>query len=79
MPRGEKRPWPRQQTVSAQTADEINRSLRRLMEKKLACYEAHPEQIEARLSELEREWDVERTLEANASSLPSRERSWRPR
>src|SRR5690606_22996169 len=32
-------------------------------------YETHPEQIAARLAELDREWDIERTLEANASTL----------
>ena len=29
----------------------------------------HPEQIDRRLRELDREWDVERTREANASTL----------
>ncbi|CCF20352.1 conserved protein of unknown function [Pseudorhizobium banfieldiae] len=55
--------------VSAQTSDEINRRLRWQMEERLAYYEAHPDQIDARLAELGREWDVERTLEANASTL----------
>lgn len=32
-------------------------------------YAGHPDEIGGRISELEREWDVERTLEANASTL----------
>ncbi len=55
--------------VSAQTSDEINNRLRWQMEERLAYYEAHPDQIAARLAELDGEWDIERTLEANASSL----------
>lgn len=49
--------------VSAQTSDEINRRLRWQMEERLAYYETHTNQIAARLAELDREWDVERTLE----------------
>lgn len=55
--------------VSAQTPNEINRHLRWEMEKRLAYYETHPDQIPTRLEELDREWDIERTLEANASTL----------
>ncbi|WP_028054492.1 hypothetical protein [Sinorhizobium medicae] len=55
--------------VNAQTSDEINRRLRLQMEERLAYYETYPDQIEARLTELDREWDIERTLEANASTL----------
>ncbi|KNY31835.1 MULTISPECIES: hypothetical protein [Rhizobiaceae] len=55
--------------VSAQTPTEINRHLRWEMEKRLAYYETHPDQIPTRLEELDREWDIERTLEANASTL----------
>lgn len=55
--------------VSAQTSVEINRRLRRQMEEGLAYYENYPDQIATRLEELDREWDIERTLEANASTL----------
>ena len=55
--------------VSAQTPTEINRHLRWEMEKRLAYYETHPDQNPTRLEELDREWDIERTLEANASTL----------
>ncbi|TCU05353.1 hypothetical protein [Rhizobium sullae] len=43
--------------VSAQTSDEINRRLRWQMEERLAYYEAHTDQIETRLAELDREWE----------------------
>ncbi|NVP57790.1 hypothetical protein [Mycoplana rhizolycopersici] len=55
--------------VSAQTSDEINDRLRRQLEERLAYYETHPDQIATRLAEIDREWDIERTLEANASTL----------
>ncbi|MBB4437724.1 MULTISPECIES: hypothetical protein [Rhizobium] len=55
--------------VSAQTSDEINQRLRCQMEERLACYQSDPDQIESRLAELDRERDIERTLEANAWTL----------
>lgn len=55
--------------VSAQTSDESNDRLRRQLEERLAYYETHPDQIATRLAEIDREWDIERTLEANASTL----------
>ncbi|WP_457812795.1 hypothetical protein U8C33_04645 (plasmid) [Sinorhizobium meliloti] len=55
--------------VSAQTSDEINRLLRWQMEERLAYYETHADEIDTRLAELDREWDIERTLEANASTV----------
>ncbi len=39
------------------------------MEERIRFYAAQPHQIDRRLTELEQEWDVERTLETNASSL----------
>lgn len=47
----------------------INERLRREMLQRLYYYQHHPREIEARLQELDREWDVERVLEANASTL----------
>ncbi len=38
-------------------------------EKNIAYYAAHPEKINKRLEQLDHEWDIERTLEANASAL----------
>ncbi|NTA84804.1 hypothetical protein G6L13_30615 [Agrobacterium tumefaciens] len=55
--------------VSAQTSEEINQRLHRQMEERLAYFETHPDQIESRLVKLDQEWDIERTLEANASTL----------
>ena len=55
--------------VSAQTSEQINRRLRWQMEERFSYYAAHPHQVSARLIELDREWDIERTLEANASTL----------
>jgi hypothetical protein len=55
--------------VPSQTGEEINRRIRVATERRLAYYRAHPEEIPLRLAELDREWDVERTLEANAASL----------
>lgn len=43
--------------------------IRRDLEFRVAYYADHPEEIADRLRELDREWDVERTLEANAASL----------
>lgn len=57
------------QRVSIHTDDKINKRIRNQMEQRLWYYLDHPEEIDARLSELDEEWDIERTLEANASSL----------
>ena len=65
--------------VSVQTSDEINRRLRLQMEERLARYETRPDQIDTRLAELDREWDIERALEANASTLAFAGQCWRPR
>jgi hypothetical protein len=55
--------------VPVHTAGTINRRLRRETEDRLTYFAEHPEQIEARLEDLAREWDIERTLQANAASL----------
>lgn len=55
--------------VPAHTDEEINRRLHREMLYRLEYYAQHPEQIGTRLEELDREWDVERALEANAASV----------
>ncbi len=55
--------------VPAQTHEEVNEQLRREMGDRLEYYAVHPDEIDDRLRELEREWDIERTLEANASAL----------
>ncbi|HRO15521.1 MAG TPA: hypothetical protein PLL33_10845 [Paracoccus sp. (in: a-proteobacteria)] len=55
--------------VRAHTADEINRRLRDEAVSRLVHLAAHPGRIGARLKELDREWDIERALETNASAL----------
>jgi hypothetical protein len=56
--------------VPAQTSEEINQQIREAMEQRLARYRhASKEAISARIEELEHEWDIERTLEANAATL----------
>ncbi len=56
--------------VARHTADEINARIRRETEESIAFYgSAGKHAIERRLAELDREWDIERTLEANAAAL----------
>jgi hypothetical protein len=55
--------------VAANTADETNLRIRQQTEARLAYYADHPEEIPRRLAELDREWDIERLLEANAATL----------
>jgi hypothetical protein len=57
------------QRVPAHTAHEVNRRIRRETEERLAYLADHTDEIGARLEELDREWDIERTIEANASTL----------
>lgn len=54
---------------AANTDEAINRRIQDEMERSVAYYAAHPERIGRRLDELGREWDIERLLEANASTL----------
>lgn len=54
--------------VPANTADEVNAAIRRQTEESIArCAAGGREAIDRRLAELDREWDIERLLEANAS------------
>jgi hypothetical protein len=56
--------------VTRNTADEVNESIRRQTEENIACCAAAGrEVIDRRLAELDHEWDIERTLEANAAAL----------
>lgn len=54
--------------VPQHTAANVNRALRRSTKEDLVYYRDHPEEIDQRLQELEKEWDIERTLEATAAS-----------
>jgi hypothetical protein len=47
----------------------LNEQIRRQTEHNVARYAPDPAAIDRRLAELDREWDIERTLEANAASI----------
>lgn len=56
--------------VPDHTADHVNNQIRRQMQERVAYLaDAGPGAIAHRLNELDREWDIERTLEANAATL----------
>lgn len=55
--------------VRSHTAPQINRRIDSAIEESIRYHAVHPEKIDQRLFELEREWDIERALEANAASL----------
>lgn len=58
------------QRVAQHTSDRIKRQLRHDIYASVErCAEAGSQAIENRLRELDREWDMERAIEANASSL----------
>jgi hypothetical protein len=55
--------------VNLNTMRDYNQRIEEQTERNIAYYAAHPERIDLRLAELEREWDIERTLEANSATL----------
>jgi len=56
--------------VPLNTSDEANESIRQQTDQNVACYANRgPDAIARRLRELDDEWDIERTLEANAASM----------
>jgi len=56
--------------VPLHTAEHINEQIRRDTEERVARYStAGVDAINRRLAELDHEWDIERTLEANAATL----------
>jgi hypothetical protein len=56
--------------VPAQTADHVNEAIRRTTEENVERAAAGgAAAIRRRLEELDREWDIERTLEANAATV----------
>ena len=57
------------QRVQRNTSEVINRQIAADIRASVRYHAIHPEEIDDRLAELEEEWDIERTLEANASSL----------
>jgi hypothetical protein len=60
----------REDRVRARTKPDINQKIDTDLEQRIRFYSAQDHQtISARLEELDREWDIERLLEANAASL----------
>jgi hypothetical protein len=55
--------------VAEHTPPEVNEKIQSKTEMNIKFYGAHPEIIGQRLEELDREWDIERLLEANGSAL----------
>jgi hypothetical protein len=55
--------------VPAHTREKVNRRIRGKTEDRIFYYAAKKKEIGVRLGELDREWDVERAIEANASTL----------
>lgn len=55
--------------VPLHTSDESNDRIRTQTFERIAFYARNPERIEERLRQLDREWDIERTLEVNGSVI----------
>lgn len=55
--------------VPLNTAVEVNERVRRDTERRIAFYITHPDLIHERLTELDREWDVERLIEVEAPTM----------
>ncbi len=55
--------------VPDNTAPAVQRQIDHQTELNVRWFASHPEQIERRLKELDREWDIERALETGAASL----------
>ncbi|MFW5750334.1 MAG: hypothetical protein ACOCZK_01675 [Planctomycetota bacterium] len=55
--------------IRRHTRDCDTRRIRRRLEASLHYYAENPDQIDQRLDELAHEWDIERLLESNASTL----------
>lgn len=55
--------------VPSHTPDYLNQRIRERSREHIENCAAYPDRIEAQLLALDREWDIERVLEANASSL----------
>lgn len=60
---------PTTKRVAANTAEHINQRVRQQTEAVLTYFADHPKEIGHRLEQLDREWDIERTLGANAASF----------
>ncbi|MEJ2702389.1 MAG: MerC domain-containing protein [Sedimentisphaerales bacterium] len=58
-----------QARVADSTSERISERLRREMEARVYYFAQSPDQIDARLEELDAEWDIERVLAANATGV----------
>lgn len=59
----------RRNRVTANVANSVNRRIRSETDERVAYLALNRDLIPARLRELDREWDIERAIEANASVL----------
>lgn len=55
--------------VERNTPDSVNDRIREQTKANVVYFSEHPHEIDERLRELDQEWDIERTLEANASTI----------
>ena len=55
--------------VPLHTDPRLNDRIQADIEKRVAYYSLHPERVDGRLRQLDREWDIERAIEMNASAL----------
>jgi hypothetical protein len=55
--------------VPAHTSADVNRQIQDETKRRFRYFESHKNEIPRRLKELDREWDIERAIEANASAL----------
>lgn len=55
--------------VAKHTSEKVNQRIAEKTQESIAFYRNHVEKIPGRLRALDREWDIERALETNASTL----------
>ncbi|SFU65030.1 hypothetical protein [Halomonas korlensis] len=55
--------------VERNTSERVNNAIQARMKRSIAYYAENPDEIAERLDELDHEWDIERTLEANAATI----------
>jgi hypothetical protein len=55
--------------VEQNTTEDINRTRREEIRQRLRHYATHKPEIPARVAELDREWDIERAIEANVATI----------
>ena len=60
---------PARTRAMTQTDESINQRIQQQTLANVTYYAEHPERIDQRLAELDREWDVERWLEVNSAGL----------